>query len=318
MPPASRRFSDPPAAQGTPPRSSLILSRPRLPVAHTASPGRVHGQSSSTHQRRLPGLARRRRRGSASCRDAHRSAPDGHPRGSRQAQRARRYHQPARGRRRTRHHPPAAKAGSDQGLTCPAPEPLDGVAAGVGDRCGTVRMARSAVAQGHVHEVESCAAGRGRGDGVGGAAREAAARGHARHGALLRRPDEGTTYGTVVLHVTPEAAAGGPLALVRTGDSVVLDLPARRARRGCARPRSSRLGNRRRPPRRLRRAVTRAGAASTCRPGGQPNTGADLDFLVGSNRGMRCRAGRTDRSGAPGARKGAAEPEGDHSPRGKS
>lgn len=38
----------------------------------------------------------------------------------------------------------------------------------------------------------------------------------------------GTGYGTVVLHVAPEAAAGGPLALVRTGDVVVLDVAARR------------------------------------------------------------------------------------------
>jgi dihydroxy-acid dehydratase len=37
----------------------------------------------------------------------------------------------------------------------------------------------------------------------------------------------GTAYGTVVLHVTPEAAAGGPLGLIRTGDMVVLDVPAR-------------------------------------------------------------------------------------------
>ncbi|PZF83661.1 IlvD/Edd family dehydratase [Jiangella anatolica] len=37
----------------------------------------------------------------------------------------------------------------------------------------------------------------------------------------------GTGYGTVVLHVTPESAIGGPLALVRTGDTVTLDVPAR-------------------------------------------------------------------------------------------
>ncbi|HUN36595.1 MAG TPA: IlvD/Edd family dehydratase [Trebonia sp.] len=37
----------------------------------------------------------------------------------------------------------------------------------------------------------------------------------------------GTAYGTVVLHVTPEAAVGGPLALVRTGDWISLDVPAR-------------------------------------------------------------------------------------------
>jgi dihydroxy-acid dehydratase len=37
----------------------------------------------------------------------------------------------------------------------------------------------------------------------------------------------GTAYGTVVLHVAPEAAAGGPLAVVQTGDIIVLDVAAR-------------------------------------------------------------------------------------------
>jgi dihydroxy-acid dehydratase len=37
----------------------------------------------------------------------------------------------------------------------------------------------------------------------------------------------GTAYGTVVLHVAPEAAAGGPLGRIRTGDIVVLDVEAR-------------------------------------------------------------------------------------------
>ncbi len=37
----------------------------------------------------------------------------------------------------------------------------------------------------------------------------------------------GTAYGTIVLHVAPEAAAGGPLALVKTGDIIVLDVPNR-------------------------------------------------------------------------------------------
>jgi len=36
----------------------------------------------------------------------------------------------------------------------------------------------------------------------------------------------GTHYGTCVLHVAPEAAVGGPLALLRTGDIVVLDADA--------------------------------------------------------------------------------------------
>ncbi len=38
----------------------------------------------------------------------------------------------------------------------------------------------------------------------------------------------GTAYGTVVLHTSPEAAAGGPLALVQTGDLIELDVPNRR------------------------------------------------------------------------------------------
>ena len=38
----------------------------------------------------------------------------------------------------------------------------------------------------------------------------------------------GTAYGTVVLHVSPEAAVGGPLALVRTGDRIRLSVSARR------------------------------------------------------------------------------------------
>jgi dihydroxy-acid dehydratase len=38
----------------------------------------------------------------------------------------------------------------------------------------------------------------------------------------------GTAFGTVVLHTSPEAAAGGPLAVVRTGDMIELDVPNRR------------------------------------------------------------------------------------------
>jgi dihydroxy-acid dehydratase len=38
----------------------------------------------------------------------------------------------------------------------------------------------------------------------------------------------GTAYGTIVLHVAPEAAVGGPLALVESGDRIRLDVPARR------------------------------------------------------------------------------------------
>ncbi len=48
---------------------------------------------------------------------------------------------------------------------------------------------------------------------------------------ILRISDarmSGTAYGSVVLHVSPESAAGGPLALVQNGDLIELDVPARR------------------------------------------------------------------------------------------
>jgi dihydroxy-acid dehydratase len=38
----------------------------------------------------------------------------------------------------------------------------------------------------------------------------------------------GTAYGTVILHTSPEAAAGGPLAVVQDGDMIEVDIPARR------------------------------------------------------------------------------------------
>jgi dihydroxy-acid dehydratase len=92
----------------------------------------------------------------------------------------------------------------------------------------------------------------------------------------------GTAYGTVVLHVAPEAAAGGPLALVRTGDVVVLDVEARRIDVEV-------------PDQELaRRTPSRALLAGLASPGRgwerlyvdhvlQADTGADLDFLVGAS-----------------------------------
>jgi dihydroxy-acid dehydratase len=38
----------------------------------------------------------------------------------------------------------------------------------------------------------------------------------------------GTAFGTIVLHIAPESAAGGPLGLIRSGDRIRLDVPARR------------------------------------------------------------------------------------------
>jgi dihydroxy-acid dehydratase len=48
---------------------------------------------------------------------------------------------------------------------------------------------------------------------------------------MLRISDarmSGTAFGTVILHVTPESEAGGPLAIVRSGDEIVFDGPARK------------------------------------------------------------------------------------------
>ena len=92
----------------------------------------------------------------------------------------------------------------------------------------------------------------------------------------------GTAYGTVVLHVAPEAAAGGPLALVRTGDVISLDVPARRLDLEV-------------PPEELAlRVRSEASAAAYADPRRgwerlyvdhvqQADTGADLDFLVGAS-----------------------------------
>ncbi|NUR67974.1 MAG: dihydroxy-acid dehydratase [Streptomyces sp.] len=92
----------------------------------------------------------------------------------------------------------------------------------------------------------------------------------------------GTAYGTVVLHVTPEAAAGGPLALVRTGDFVVLDVEARRIDVDVPDDELAR---------RTPDKATVAGFAAPRRGWErlyvdhvlQADTGADLDFLVGSS-----------------------------------
>ncbi|HEY9329191.1 MAG TPA: IlvD/Edd family dehydratase [Streptomyces sp.] len=92
----------------------------------------------------------------------------------------------------------------------------------------------------------------------------------------------GTAYGTVVLHVAPEAAAGGPLALVRTGDVISLDVAERRiemdvpdeelARRTANRATLDGFADPRRGWERLYVDHVQ-----------QADTGADLDFLIGSS-----------------------------------
>jgi dihydroxy-acid dehydratase len=92
----------------------------------------------------------------------------------------------------------------------------------------------------------------------------------------------GTAYGTVVLHVSPEAAAGGPLGLVRTGDVIVLDVPNRRldvdvpADELAARtPDERTVAAYARP--------TRGWEQLYVQTVQQADTGADLDFLTGSS-----------------------------------
>jgi dihydroxy-acid dehydratase len=92
----------------------------------------------------------------------------------------------------------------------------------------------------------------------------------------------GTAYGTVVLHVSPEGAAGGPLAKIRTGDWVSLDVPGRRVDVELA---DDELRDRPVAP-------ALAGAVARPRRGWEllyvnsvqgAETGADLDFLLGSS-----------------------------------
>ena len=49
----------------------------------------------------------------------------------------------------------------------------------------------------------------------------------------------GTAYGTVVLHAAPEAAVGGPLALVENGDMITLDAAGRQVDAACRRASAS-------------------------------------------------------------------------------
>src|SRR5919197_436944 len=88
----------------------------------------------------------------------------------------------------------------------------------------------------------------------------------------------GTSYGTVVLHVAPEAAVGGPLALVRDGDEIELDVPGRRLTLLVD---DAELGRRRmawrpRPPH-FDRGYGRLFLDHVL----QANRGCDFDFLLG-------------------------------------
>ncbi|MBC8023665.1 MAG: dihydroxy-acid dehydratase [Burkholderiales bacterium] len=90
----------------------------------------------------------------------------------------------------------------------------------------------------------------------------------------------GTAYGTVVLHAAPEAALGGPLALVRDGDLIELDVAKRRLHLHVS---DSELAARRvawkppKPP--MQRGYWKLYVDHV----NQANDGCDLDFLVGKS-----------------------------------
>lgn len=91
----------------------------------------------------------------------------------------------------------------------------------------------------------------------------------------------GTAFGTVVLHCSPEAAAGGPLALVRDGDLIELDVNERRID---LKVDPSQL-NRRRTGLALPAPPDRGWAHLHARSVLPAHLGADLDFLVPDPRG---------------------------------
>ncbi|MEC9368498.1 MAG: IlvD/Edd family dehydratase [Pseudomonadota bacterium] len=90
----------------------------------------------------------------------------------------------------------------------------------------------------------------------------------------------GTAYGTIVLHVTPESAIGGPLSLVATGDRVLMDIPKRKLEMLVPKAeldkRKAALA-RRKPRRKPARGYARLFEEHIL----QADKGCDFDFLVG-------------------------------------
>ncbi len=89
----------------------------------------------------------------------------------------------------------------------------------------------------------------------------------------------GTAYGTVVLHVSPEASIGGPLALVKDGDIVELDVPGRRLHLDVSDEELARRKAAWQPPEKPSRGYVKLYVEHVQ----QAHLGADLDFLVGGS-----------------------------------
>jgi dihydroxy-acid dehydratase len=90
----------------------------------------------------------------------------------------------------------------------------------------------------------------------------------------------GTAYGTVVLHTAPEAAAGGPLALVENGDLIEIDVPGRRIHLHVD---DEELARRRAAWKPLPPHAERGWVKLYCETVMQADKGVDLDFLVGQS-----------------------------------
>ena len=88
----------------------------------------------------------------------------------------------------------------------------------------------------------------------------------------------GTAYGTVVLHICPEAAAGGPLALVRDGDFIELDVEGRRLHLDVS---DEELATRRAVWQPVLPILTGGYQKMYVQHVTQASEGADLDFLIG-------------------------------------
>jgi dihydroxy-acid dehydratase len=88
----------------------------------------------------------------------------------------------------------------------------------------------------------------------------------------------GTAYGTVILHTAPEAAAGGPLALVHNGDMIELDVPKRRLHLHVS---DEELARRRESWKAPEPPLTSGYWKLYIDRVLQADEGADLDFLVG-------------------------------------
>ena len=88
----------------------------------------------------------------------------------------------------------------------------------------------------------------------------------------------GTHYGTCILHVAPESAVGGPLALIKTGDIVDIDVPARSLN---MRVTDAELASRRAAWKAPAQRYERSYALLYQRHVSQANRGCDFDFLEG-------------------------------------